>query len=187
MLRDYKFDDANKFSGDIMKKEQFANVPRLLCWRGKVLIYTGADVIGKNNLQRAMSYDPDLKECLQVIKMLKKVNTMKEEAAAVFKAGNYSEAIERFQECLAVDEFNAAMNATISLNIAICYKKLDPPQNDMAMKSLNQAIKYNPKYAKAYIQRGDLFLQMEEYNDAINSYHTASEYDSSGFNVQAKL
>lgn len=127
MLRDYKFDDANKFSANIMKNNQFANDPRLLCWRGKVLIYTGADVIGKNHLTRAMNYDPDLKECLNVIKLLKKVNTMKEEASEVFKAGNFEEAITLFKNCLEVDEFNAAMNSTICKNIALCYTKLNPP------------------------------------------------------------
>lgn len=55
------------------------------------------------------------------------------------------------------------------------------------MRMLNQAIKYKPNYAAAYIKRGDLFIKMEEYNEAINNYHTASEYDSSGNNVQAKL
>ena len=55
------------------------------------------------------------------------------------------------------------------------------------MKSFNQAIKYKENYAKAYIQRGDLYLAMEEYNEAIREYHSASEHDSSGFNVQAKL
>lgn len=119
--------------------------------------------------------------------MLKKVNQMKEEAAEVFKAGKFQEAIDRFRECLEVDEFNSNMNATICLNMALCHLKLDQPQKDEAMRLLNRAIKFNPKYAKAYIKRGDLYLQMEEYNEAINSYHTASEYDSSGFNVQAKL
>ena len=185
LLKDYKFEEAAKYSSDIMKRSEFANQPRLMCWRGKVLIYTGADVVGKNFLQRAMGYDPDLKECLTVIKMLKKVNALKEEATTVFKAGNYEEAIEKFRACLAVDEFNASMNSTLLLNIGICYKKLS--QTDEAMKSFNQAIKYKPNYAKAYIQRGDLLIQLEEYNEAINSYHTASEYDSCGFNVQAKL
>ena len=100
LLKDYKFEEAAKYSAEIMKRSEYANEPRLLCWRGKVLIYTGADVVGKNHLQRAMGYDPDLKECLLVIKMLKKVNTLKEEATAVFKAGNFEEAIEKFRGCL---------------------------------------------------------------------------------------
>ena len=47
-----------------------------------------------------MNFDPDLKECLMVIKMVKKSQSIKEEAAELFKAQKYSEAIEKFQECL---------------------------------------------------------------------------------------
>ena len=74
MLRAFKFEDANKYSAELMKNEKFANNPRILCWRGKVLIYTGADVLGKKHLQQAMNFDPDLKECLLVIKMVKTVS-----------------------------------------------------------------------------------------------------------------
>ena len=94
---------------------------------------------------------------------------MKEEAATVFKAGNFEEAIERFRDCLNEDEFNAHFNSTLLMNIAIAQRKLG--QNDEAMKSLNQAIKYKPNYAKAYINRGDLYIEMEEFNEAIREYH----------------
>lgn len=47
-----------------------------------------------------MNFDPDLKECLLVIKMVKKSQSIKEEAAALFKDAKYAEAIEKFQECL---------------------------------------------------------------------------------------
>lgn len=51
LLKAYRTEDAATYSAEVMKKSQFANNPRLLCWRGKVLIYSGADVIGKNHLQ----------------------------------------------------------------------------------------------------------------------------------------
>lgn len=52
---------------------------------------------------------------------------------------------------------------------------------------MNKCLKYNPKYAKALVKRGDMHIALEEYNDAIKDYSEASDYDSSGFNVQAKL
>ena len=64
MLRAYQFDEASKFSAEIMKRDgPLPRNPRILTWRGKVLIYTGADVIGKNHFAQALQYDPDLKEC----------------------------------------------------------------------------------------------------------------------------
>lgn len=184
-LKAFKVEDAATFSAEVMKKPQFANNPRLLCWRGKVLIYNGADVIGKKHLQQAMSYDPDLKECMLLIKLSKKAAQMKEEAAEVFKAGKFEEAIERFQECLQLDELNAAYNSTLLLNIAICQAKID--KKDEAIRSLTTAVKYNPKYAKAYVKRGELYCDLGEFNEAIRDFSTASEYDSTGFGVQAKM
>ena len=55
------------------------------------------------------------------------------------------------------------------------------------MKALNRAIKYKPNYAKALVKRGDINIDLEQYNEAIHDYSEASEHDSNGFNVQAKL
>jgi len=55
------------------------------------------------------------------------------------------------------------------------------------MAALNKAIKYNPKYAKALVKRGEVNLVLENYNEAIRDFSEASEHDSTGFNVQAKL
>ena len=71
------------------------------------------------------------------------------------------------------------------MNISICYDKLGNKQD--ALRSLNKAIKYNPKYAKALVKRGDMHLALEDYNEAIRDYSEASEHDHNGFNVQAKL
>jgi len=50
MLKAYQFDEANKFSAEIMKKEgPLPTNPRILTWRGKCLIYIGADILGKKH------------------------------------------------------------------------------------------------------------------------------------------
>ena len=113
--------------------------------------------------------------------MIKKAATMKDEAAAIFKENKYEEAINKFEECLKLDELNANYNSTILLNTAICYSKIN--KNDLALKALNKAILYNPKYAKAYVKRGEIHLALEEYNEAIKDFNEASEHDSTGFNV----
>jgi len=52
---------------------------------------------------------------------------------------------------------------------------------------LNKAIKYNPKYAKAYVKRGEVYVLLEDYNEAIRDFGEASSIDAAGFNVQEKL
>lgn len=52
MLKAFQFDEANKYSADIMKEsDEWANHPRLLCWRGKVLYYNGNEVLGQKHFK----------------------------------------------------------------------------------------------------------------------------------------
>ena len=120
MLKAYQFDEANKFSAELMKKNgPLPTNPRILCWRGKVLCYIGADVLGKKHFQQALNYDPDLKECQTCMKNLKKSLRLKEEASEVFKSGDFEDAVVKFTECIAVDPLNANFNATLLLNVSI--------------------------------------------------------------------
>jgi len=50
LLKGFMFEEANTYSATLMKKENLANNPRILCWRGKALIYSGADILGKKHL-----------------------------------------------------------------------------------------------------------------------------------------
>ena len=106
---------------------------------------------------------------------------MKDEASAIFKEGKYADAIEKFNKCMEIDEFHAAYNSAILLNIAIAYGKLG--KNKEAMTALNKAIKYKPNYAKALVKRGEVNIILEEYNDAIRDFSEASDHDSTGFGV----
>lgn len=185
-MKAYKFDEANTYTAQLMKRgNDLPNHPKILSWRGRVLIYTGNEALGRKHFVQALNFDPDLKECQISMKNIKKSANMKEEAAAIFKEGKYAEATEKFNECLSVDPLNAAFNSTILLNIAIAAVKLKKTPD--AMTALNKAIKYNPKYAKALVKRGEVYMELEEYNDAIRDFSEASEHDSTGFGVQAKL
>lgn len=47
----YQYEEANTFSARIMKTGgELSNNPKILLWRGRVLIYNGADVLGKKHL-----------------------------------------------------------------------------------------------------------------------------------------
>ena len=50
---------------------------------------------------------------------------MNYEALALFEAGKLKEAIEKFEECLAIDGLNAYYNSNILLHIATALVKLN--------------------------------------------------------------
>ena len=119
------------------------------------------------------------------MKNLKKTQRLKEEASEIFKAGNYEEAIAKFEETVQIDPLNAVFNATLLLNVSIAWEKLG--NKSKKLEALNLALKYNPKYAKAFVRRGDHWILMEDYNEAIKDFASAKEHDPSGFNVDAKM
>ena len=119
------------------------------------------------------------------MKNLKKSLRLKEEATEVFKAGDYAAAIEKFEAVVAIDPLNAQFNATLLLNVSIAHEKLG--DRSKKLEALNHALRFNPKYSKALVRRGDHFAQQEEYMEAIKDYAEAGEHDANGFNVQAKL
>ena len=52
---------------------------------------------------------------------------------------------------------------------------------------MNKALKFNPRYAKALVKRGEIHKDLKEYDEAIRDFAEAASIDSSGFNVEQKL
>jgi len=53
-------------------------------------------------------------------------------------------------------------------------KKNEP---DKAMEDYNKVIELNPSYGVAYSSRGDIYLQMEDFDNALKDYNKALEID----------
>lgn len=45
------------------------------------------------------------------------------------------------------------------------------------INDLNEAVRLNPDYAKAYLKRGDINMIQENYDDAVRDYTKAHEHD----------
>jgi len=166
-------------------QDNISNNPRILCWRGKVLVYTGNEALGKKHFVQALNFDPDLKECQKMVKQIKASANLKEEATALFKIPKYTEAMELFTKCLEIDPLNANYNSIILFNMSVIFDKQGKQQD--ALRTLNKCLKFNPKYAKAFVKRGDMHVATEQFQEAIRDFSEASEHDPTGFNVQHKL
>jgi tetratricopeptide (TPR) repeat protein len=57
LLRSNQLKEADSYSSELYKSHE--NVPGVMSWRGRVLIYNGADVLGKKILQQCIQFDPD--------------------------------------------------------------------------------------------------------------------------------
>lgn len=106
---------------------------------------------------------------------------MKEQASELFKAGKIEEAIQKFDECLALDPLNLTYNSTILLNKAIALNKKN--RNEEALKCLNLCLKMNPEYAKAYVKRGEIHQALGDAEEAVRDFGDAAGIDEHGFGV----
>lgn len=57
------------------------------------------------------------------------------------------------------------------MNIALGFSK--QKKYDEALKMLNKAIQLNPKYGKAYVNRGDVNKELGNHEEALSDYQQA--------------
>ena len=68
---------------------------------------------------------------------------------------------------------NAKLNAHVLLKIAECQESLGN-SND-ALKYLGKALKYRPRYPEGLLKRGEVYLQMNKYEEAIEDLQEAMD------------
>lgn len=85
LLRAYKLKEAGTFSNDLMRNPDMMHVPLVKCWRGRIIMYSGNENMGKNLITEAIREDPDLTDAMKTIKMMKTAAAAKEEAGNIFK------------------------------------------------------------------------------------------------------
>jgi len=120
--------------------------------------------------------------------LLKKVNEkepIKKKANELFKEKKYEEAIEEYTKVLEFDPTNKKFNSLILANRALCYQKLNKFKE--ALHDSNQSIKLNPYYARGYVKRGNVYMELKMYDDAKADFQKAKELDPSVSGVEGYL
>lgn len=121
----------------------------------------------------------------------------REQGAVLFKQECWGEAQTRFVQALSVlgqlydvtSEENKTKKAEISLschlNIASCSVRLGLWRN--AINNCTSAIEISPENAKAYFRRGQAYMGLKEYQDAVKDLEKASVLSKQDAQVQTEL
>ena len=120
--------------------------------------------------------------------LLNKVNTIesvKNKANEIFKQKKYEEAIEEYTKILDFDPNNKKFNSLILANRALCYQKLN--KNVEALRDSNQSIKLNPFYARGYVKRGNVYMELKMFDDARADFQKAKDLDPNVTGVEGFL
>jgi DnaJ family protein C protein 7 len=185
LLENVKIQDALSFINkevnfeDKMKDEEFDYLIAL------ALYYDGQYEKAKKQLNIIKQKHNHDEKCAELLNKVNNIEKIKNKANEIFKQKKYEEAIEEYTKVLEFDPQNKKFNSIILANRALCYQKLN--KNTEALRDSNQSVKLNPNYARGYIKRGNVYMELKMYDDAKADFQKAKEIDPSVSGVEGYL
>jgi curved DNA-binding protein CbpA/Tfp pilus assembly protein PilF len=151
--------------------------PDALVLRGRILYAQGENDKALQHFRQALSCDPDFKAAVKYLRMVQKLERMKSEGNASFKAGRYQEAVNTYTEALAVDPLNKNTNSKILQNRALCNSRLK--QWKAAVADCNKALELDPSYTKARKTRAKALGESGNWEEAVRELKAMYEANPS--------
>ena len=158
--------------------------PLLGYYKGLALLYEGNEEGSKKIWQSTMVSDPELKQIPIALKNLKLSKELKEQGSNLYKNNKTKEAIEKWEESVALDKYHRKFNSLVYGNLMTAHNKLN--DNSRALKAINEALRCDPNFAKGYFKRGQIYCKIEDYQEAAKDYQTAQNLDAS-LNLQSEI
>jgi DnaJ homolog subfamily C member 7 len=153
----------------------YSNNPEFLVLKGRLHYYTGATEIARKHFLEAIRLDPDYQPAKVMIRKIKEMEKIKEEANKLFMSGDNLGAIEAYSKALLEDPANKIFNSLILSNRAAAFMK----EKDYisALTDINESIELNQNYIKAYMRRGNINTHLGRFQEAYDDYEKVKEKD----------
>ena len=119
--------------------------PEALVLRGRALYGQGDNDKALQHFRQALSCDPDFKDGVKYLRMVQKLDRMKEEGNAAFKSGRYRQAVDIYSQALDVDPNNKGTNSKLLQNRAMTSIKVNYPP---CSRPLSSSAKLTPSPAQ---------------------------------------
>ncbi|KAI5864501.1 TPR-like protein [Durotheca rogersii] len=149
--------------------------PEALVLRGRALYAQGENDKAIQHFRKALSCDPDFKDAVKWLRMVQKLDRMKEEGNSEYKAGRWQAAFDKYSAALEVDPTNRGTNSKLYQNRAMCRLKLG--QYVEAISDCDRAISLDPMYVKARKTKANALGLAEKWEDAISEWKSVQELD----------
>ena len=119
--------------------------PEALVLRGRALYGQGDNEKALQHFRQALSCDPDYKDGVKYLRMVQKLDRMKEEGNAAFKGGRHRQAVEIYGSALEVDPNNKGTNSKILQNRAMASIKVKfrAPSHSICIFTFNAKTSYS--------------------------------------------
>ena len=147
--------------------------PEALVLRGRALYAQGENQKAIQHFKQALSCDPDYRDAVKFLRMVQKLDRMKEEGNNLFKGGKYVSALDQYTQALDVDPTNRGINAKIYQNRAMCHSKIRDYTS--AIADCDKAIQLDPSYIKAKRTRAKALGENGDWQAAVNDLKAVHE------------
>ncbi|KAI4714761.1 hypothetical protein J4E89_000442 [Alternaria sp. Ai002NY15] len=151
--------------------------PDALVLRGRILYAQGENDKAVQHFRQALACDPDFKAAVKYLRMVQKLDRMKQEGNAAFKSGRYQEAIDTYTQALAVDPSNKGTNSKILQNRALCHSRQKSWKQ--AIADCEKALELDPSYTKARKTRAKALGENGNWEEAVRDLKAIQEENPS--------
>ncbi len=185
LIENVKLQDALVFISkeitfeDKMKDSEFDYLTAL------TLYFDGQYDKAKKQINLAKQKNNNNEKYDDLLKKVNEIEAVKSKANELFKQKKYEEAIEEYTKVLEFDPSNKKFNSLILANRALCYQKLN--KHKEALRDSNQSVKLNPYYARGYVKRGNVYMELKMFDDAKLDFQKAKELDPTVSGVEGYL
>ena len=106
----------------LLRKNQ--NDPEALVLRGRIFYSQGDNAKALQHFKQALNCDPDFKDGVKYLRLVQKLDRLKDEGNTLYKTGKLQPAIDVYTQALEVDPGNKFTNSKIVHNRALGYNKV---------------------------------------------------------------
>lgn len=159
--------------------------PEALVLRGRALACQGENEMAIQYLRKALSCDPDFKDAVKWLRTVQKLERMKEEGNAEYKAQRWQSALEKYTAALEIDPSNKGTNSKLLQNRALCRIKLK--QYDEAIADCERAVSLDPSYTKARKTKANALGKAERWEDAVREWKAIQELEPEDRNIAKEV
>ncbi|KAL8694242.1 MAG: hypothetical protein Q9218_001068 [Villophora microphyllina] len=159
--------------------------PEALVLRGRALYAQGDNDKALQHFREALNCDPDYKDGVKYLRLVQKLERMKEEGNAAFKKGKWRQAVELYGQALEVDPTNKGINSKLYQNRAMASIKLKDYKS--AISDCDRAIALDSTYIKARKTRARAMGESGNWDDAVRELKAIAESNPSEPGIQKEI
>jgi DnaJ family protein C protein 7 len=175
--------DAQNIAMSLLRNN--SNDPEALVLRGRALYAQGDNDKAIQHFRQALNCDPDYRDAVKYLRMVQKLDKMKADGNAEYKAGRWQAAIDKYSEALEVDPLNKGTNSKLLQNRALCRVQLKDYKG--AIADCERAISLDPTYTKAKKTKATALGQSGDWESAIRELKELQEQDPQDGSIAKEL